>query len=58
MPAHKVVCHSPVFAPQVSKVLAPDEWLTLDEVRAALGPESALGDCAKFSVALAKAGAR
>ncbi len=35
-PAHDVVCHSPVFAPQIAKVLAPDEWLTLDEVRAAL----------------------
>jgi len=35
-PAHTVVCHSPVFAPQVAKVLAPDEWLTLDEVRSAL----------------------
>jgi energy-coupling factor transport system ATP-binding protein len=35
-PAHEVVCHSPVFAPQISKVLAPDEWLTLDEVEYAL----------------------
>jgi energy-coupling factor transport system ATP-binding protein len=35
-PAHEVVCHSPVFAPQISKVLAPDEWLTLDEVEQAL----------------------
>ncbi len=35
-PAHDVVCHSPVFAPQIAKVLAPDEWLTLDEVRGAL----------------------
>ncbi len=35
-PAHEVVCHSPVFAPQISKVLAPDEWLTLDEVERAL----------------------
>ena len=35
-PAHDVVCHSPVFAPQIAKVLAPDEWLTLDEVREAL----------------------
>ena len=35
-PARQVVCHSPVFAPQIAKVLAPDEWLTLDEVRAAL----------------------
>jgi energy-coupling factor transport system ATP-binding protein len=34
--AREVVCHSPVFAPQVAKVLAPDPWLTVDEVRAAL----------------------
>jgi energy-coupling factor transport system ATP-binding protein len=35
-PARQVVCHSPVFAPQVAKVLAPDEWLTVDEVSEAL----------------------
>lgn len=35
-PARRVVCHSPVFAPQVAKVLAPEEWLTVDEVRRAL----------------------
>ncbi len=35
-PARQVVCHSPVFAPQVAKVLAPEEWLTVDEVRRAL----------------------
>ena len=35
-PARDVVCQSPVFAPQVAKVLAPDPWLTVDEVRAAL----------------------
>ncbi len=35
-PAREVVCHSPVFAPQVAKVFAPDEWLTVGEVRAAL----------------------
>jgi energy-coupling factor transport system ATP-binding protein len=38
-PAREVVCHSPVFAPQVAKVLAPDQWLTVVEVEAALaGP--------------------
>jgi energy-coupling factor transporter ATP-binding protein EcfA2 len=36
-PARDVVCHSPVFAPQVAKVLAPEAWLTVDEVRTALG---------------------
>ena len=35
-PARQVVCHSPIFAPQVGKVLAPDEWLTVEEVRRAL----------------------
>jgi energy-coupling factor transport system ATP-binding protein len=35
-PARQVVCHSPTFAPQVAKVLAPEEWLTVDEVRRAL----------------------
>jgi energy-coupling factor transport system ATP-binding protein len=35
-PAREVVCHSPVFAPQIAKVLAPHEWLTLGEVREAL----------------------
>jgi energy-coupling factor transport system ATP-binding protein len=35
-PAREVVCHSPVFAPQVAKVLAPAEWLTVGEVAGAL----------------------
>ena len=35
-PAREVVVHSPVFAPQVAKVLAPLDWLTVDEVTAAL----------------------
>jgi energy-coupling factor transporter ATP-binding protein EcfA2 len=35
-PAREVVVHSPVFAPQVAKVLAPDEWLTVAEIEAAL----------------------
>jgi energy-coupling factor transport system ATP-binding protein len=34
--ARTVVCHSPVFAPQVAKILAPDEWLTVAEVERAL----------------------
>jgi energy-coupling factor transport system ATP-binding protein len=36
-PARDVVCHSPVFAPQVAKVMAPDPWLTVGEVALALG---------------------
>ncbi len=41
-PAREVVCHSPIFAPQVAKVLAPDEWLTVAEVAEALaaGPDA------------------
>jgi energy-coupling factor transport system ATP-binding protein len=35
-PARDVVCHSPVFAPQVAKILAPEQWLTVAEVQAAL----------------------
>jgi energy-coupling factor transport system ATP-binding protein len=35
-PAREVVCHSPVFAPQVAKILAPSEWLTVSEVSEAL----------------------
>ena len=41
--ARDVVCHSPVFAPQVAKVLAPDLWLTVDDVRAALDEEPVSG---------------
>jgi energy-coupling factor transport system ATP-binding protein len=41
-PARQVVCHSPIFAPQVAKVLAPEEWLTVDEVRDALGVKGAV----------------
>ena len=42
-PARAVVCHSPVFAPQVSKVLAPEPWLTVQEVRTALDAEPVHG---------------
>ena len=35
-PAREVVTHSPVFAPQVAKILAPVPLLTVSEVRAAL----------------------
>lgn len=34
--ARDVVVHSPVFAPQIAKVLAPETWMNVDEVRAAL----------------------
>jgi energy-coupling factor transport system ATP-binding protein len=35
-PTSSVVLGSPAFAPQVAKVLAPEHWLTVDEVAAAL----------------------
>lgn len=39
-PTADVVVSSPAFAPQVAKVAAPQPWLTVDQVRAAL-PEGA-----------------
>lgn len=36
-PAAEVVASSPAFAPQVTRVLLPDPWLTVDQVAAALG---------------------
>ena len=35
-PATDVVVGSPMFAPQVSKVLSPQPWLTVSDVAAAL----------------------
>lgn len=35
-PARRVVCGSPVFAPQVARILAPEEFLTVAEVTRAL----------------------
>lgn len=35
-PTADVVVSSPSFAPQVSKILAPDPWLTVTQVREAL----------------------
>jgi energy-coupling factor transport system ATP-binding protein len=35
-PSREVVGHSPAFAPQVAKILAPQPWLTVAEVSAAL----------------------
>jgi len=35
-PTAEVVVSSPTFAPQVAKVLAPQRWLTVDQVAAAL----------------------
>jgi energy-coupling factor transport system ATP-binding protein len=33
-----VVVSSPMFAPQVAKVLAPEPWLTVSDVLSAIGP--------------------
>ncbi|MGW0369443.1 ABC transporter ATP-binding protein [Streptomyces coeruleorubidus] len=37
-PTADVVVSSPSFAPQVTKILAPQHWLTVSQVRAALRP--------------------
>jgi len=37
-PTADVVLASPVYAPQVAKVLQPDPWLTVAEVATAIGP--------------------
>jgi energy-coupling factor transporter ATP-binding protein EcfA2 len=39
-PTAQVVTASPVFAPQVAKVLAPRRWLTVEAVAAALGEQA------------------
>ncbi|MET9731686.1 ATP-binding cassette domain-containing protein [Streptomyces sp. NPDC006458] len=36
-PAQEVVTSSPSYAPQVAKILAPQKWLTVAQVRRALG---------------------
>ncbi|MEV0256603.1 ATP-binding cassette domain-containing protein [Streptomyces sp. NPDC050732] len=38
-PTEQIVVSSPSFAPQVTKVLAPQEWLTVAQVRQALDAE-------------------
>lgn len=42
-PAREIVVHSPVFAPQVAKILAPEPWLTVGEVASALAALDAAG---------------
>ena len=39
-PTASVVVASPAFAPQVAKVLAPQPWLTVSDVAAALARAS------------------
>ncbi len=42
-PVRQVVGHSPIFAPQVAKVMAPDPWLTVAEVRDAMRRSGSTG---------------
>jgi len=35
-PARSVVCHSAGLASQVSRILSPEQWLTVEEVAGAL----------------------
>jgi energy-coupling factor transport system ATP-binding protein len=35
-PTREVVCHTPGLAPQVARILAPAEWLTVNEVASRL----------------------
>jgi energy-coupling factor transport system ATP-binding protein len=42
-PTVEALAASPVFAPQVAKVLAPAPWLTTDQVAAALAGQAARG---------------
>jgi energy-coupling factor transporter ATP-binding protein EcfA2 len=48
-PAHEVVSSSPVFAPQVAKVLAPEPWLTVAEVAQALAGDTDVGGAASHA---------
>ncbi|WP_049578456.1 ABC transporter ATP-binding protein [Nocardiopsis sp. SBT366] len=41
-PTADVVVASPTFAPQVAKVLSPQPWLTVEQVRAALEPRESI----------------
>ena len=45
-PARHVVSHSPVFAPQVAKVLSPQPWLTVTEVARGLERVGTVGGAA------------
>jgi energy-coupling factor transport system ATP-binding protein len=36
-PVEEAIASSPVFAPQVAKVMAPQRWLTVGQVADALG---------------------
>ncbi len=40
-PTADIVVSSPAFAPQVAKILAPDPWLTVTDITAALASQAA-----------------
>jgi energy-coupling factor transporter ATP-binding protein EcfA2 len=40
-PTAEITTSSPMFAPQVAKVLAPEQWLTVEQIRRALEAEPA-----------------
>lgn len=42
-PTEEVVTSSPAFAPQLTKILAPQRWLTVEEVRTALAAAGTAG---------------
>jgi energy-coupling factor transport system ATP-binding protein len=46
-PARSVVCHSAGLASQVSRILAPAEWLTVEEVEAAFGATASRTESAR-----------
>lgn len=43
-PTHEVVTSSPMFAPQVAKIMAPQDWLTVDQVARAIANHRGDGD--------------
>ena len=40
-PTPAVITDSPMFAPQVSKILAPERWITVEQIAHALEQELA-----------------
>lgn len=57
-PTTEVVTSSPMFAPQVAKILAPQAWLTVDEVAGALFTAHAPVDAAIGALAGSPASSR
>ncbi|MGB3410658.1 MAG: ATP-binding cassette domain-containing protein [Microthrixaceae bacterium] len=55
-PTASVVVASPAFAPQVAKILAPEPWLTVEQVRNALSLNTADGEAADETTAFDQRG--